>query len=92
MPLSLDQAHALLLAERTRDVGVIMTAISTVLAANAETNLLEIEQVFRESGSPSYLVARPELTIAIGMPAWRGALDRLAMSPQENRYALAARR
>ena len=35
------------------------------------------------------LIGKPELTIVIGMPAWRRALDRLGMSPQENRYALA---
>ena len=45
--------------------------------------------VFRDAGSPAYLIGKPELTIVIGMPAWRRALDRLGMSPQENRYALA---
>jgi len=35
------------------------------------------------------LVAKPKLTIVIGMPAWRSALDRLGMSPVENRYVLA---
>jgi hypothetical protein len=38
-----------------------------------------------------YLIAKPELTIVIGMPAWRSALDRLGMSSQENRYALAGK-
>jgi hypothetical protein len=45
--------------------------------------------VFRDAGSPVYLIAKPELTIVFGMPAWRSALDRLGMSPLENRYALA---
>ena len=46
--------------------------------------------VFRDAGSPVYLIAKPTLTIVIGMPARRSALDRLGMSPQENRYALSA--
>jgi hypothetical protein len=45
--------------------------------------------VFRDAGSSVYLIAEPELTIVIGMTAWRSALDRLGMSPQESRYALA---
>ena len=45
--------------------------------------------VFRDAGAPVYLIGKPELTIVIGLPARRSALDRLGMSPQENRYALA---
>ena len=89
MPLALDQAHALLIAERSRDATKITEAISAVLAANSETNLLEIEEVFRDAGSSVYLIAEPELTIVIGMSAWRSALGRLGMSPQEGRYVLA---
>ena len=78
--------HALLLAT------TITEAISAVLAASSETNLLEVEEVFRDAGSSVYLIAKPELTIVIGMSAWRSALDRLGMSPQENRYALSGTR
>ena len=60
-----------------------------MLAANSETNLLEIEEVFRDAGNRVYLIAEPELTIVTGTSAWRSALDRLGMSPQESRYALA---
>ena len=56
-----------------------------------ETNMLEIDEVFRDAGSPVYLIGKPELTIVIGMPAWRRALDRLGMSPQANRDALAGK-
>ena len=80
LPLALDQAHALLIAERSREATKITEAISAVLAANSETNLLEIEEVFRDAGSSVYLIAEPELTIVIGMSAWRSALDRLGMS------------
>ena len=31
-----------------------------------ETNLLEVEEVFRDAGSPVYLIGKPELTIVIG--------------------------
>jgi hypothetical protein len=91
MPLALDQAHALLIAERSRDVVTITEAIEAVMAMSPETNLLEVEEVFRDAGSPVYLIAQPELTIVIGMPAWRRALDCLGMSPQENRYELAGK-
>ena len=89
MPLALDQAHALLIAELSRDAATIAEAISAVLAMSLETNLLEVEEVFRDAGSPVYLISKPELTIVFGMPAWRSALDRLGMSPLENRCALA---
>jgi hypothetical protein len=51
--------------------------------------LLDIEEAFRDAGSSVYLVTKPTLTIVMGMPAWRSALDRLGVSPLENRYALA---
>jgi hypothetical protein len=41
MPLALDQAHALLIAELSRDAATIAEAISAVLAMSLETNLLE---------------------------------------------------
>ena len=44
MPLALDQAHALLIAELSRDAATIAEAISAVLAMSVETNLLEVEE------------------------------------------------
>jgi len=85
--LDLAQVRTLLLAERSRDVGVLTEAVDAVLATSPEVSPLDIEMVFRDACSPIYLIAEPELTIVIGMPARRSALDRL--SPQENRYALA---
>ena len=79
----------LLAAERSRDIGGITAAVNYVLATSPEVSPLDIEMVFRDAGSPVYLIGKPELTIVVGMPAWRSALDRLGMSPQENRYALA---
>jgi len=77
MPLALDQAHALLIAERSRDATKITEAISAVLAANSETNLLEIEEVFRDAGSSVCLIAKPEGHVG------------LAQGARQNRYALA---
>jgi hypothetical protein len=87
--LDLHQVHRLLVAERSRDIGVITAAVNDVLATSPEVSPLDIEMVFRDAGSPVYLISKHELTIVISMPAWRSALDRLGMSPQENRYALA---
>ena len=87
--LDLAEVRTLFLAERSRDVAVISEAVDAVLVTNPEVSPLDIETVFRDAGSPVYLIGKPELTIVIGMPAWRRALDRLGMSPQENRYALA---
>ena len=87
--LDLAQVRTLLLAERSHDVAVITEAVDAVLATSPEVSPTDIEMVFRDAGSPVYLIGKPELTIVIGMPAWRSALDRLGMSPQENRYALA---
>ena len=87
--LDLHQVHRLLAAERSRDIGGITAAVNYVLATSPEVSPLDIDMVFRDAGSPVYLIGKPELTIVVGMPAWRSALDRLGMSPQENRYALA---
>ena len=34
-----------------------------MLAVSPETNLLEVDEIFRDAGSPVYLIAKPELTI-----------------------------
>ena len=86
--LDLPKVRTLLLAERSRDVGLITEAVDAVLATSPEVSPLDIEMMFRDAGSPVYLIGKAELTIVISMPAWRSALDRLGMSPQENRYAL----
>ena len=69
--LDLHQVHRLLVAERSRDIGVITAAVNDVLATSPEVSPLDIEMVFRDAGSPVYLIGKPELTIVISMPAWR---------------------
>ena len=47
MPLSLQHRHAVLLADRTRDVRTMITMVTEVLAANPETTPLDIETALR---------------------------------------------
>jgi hypothetical protein len=51
MPLSLQHRHAVLLADRTRDVRTITTVVTKVLAANPETTPLDIENALRHVGA-----------------------------------------
>ena len=51
MPLSLQHRHAVLLADRTRDVPTITTVVTEVLAANPETTPLDIETALRAADS-----------------------------------------
>jgi hypothetical protein len=60
--LDLAQVRTLLLAERSRDVAVITEAVDAVLATSPEVSPLDIEMVFRDAGSPVYLIGKPELT------------------------------
>ena len=76
MPLSLQHRHAVLLADRTRDISTITTVITEVLAANPETSLLDIETALRAAASQTYLVANRTtggFQIVFGMPAQRRA-------------------
>jgi len=76
MPLSLQHRHAVLLAERTRDISLITTVVTEVLAANPETSLLDIETALR-AANLTYLVANRTtggFQIVFGMPAQQAAL------------------
>lgn len=44
---------------------------------------------FRDAGARAHGIAGPELKIVLGMRAWRAALGRAGVSPEENRAALA---
>jgi hypothetical protein len=57
MPLSLQHRHAVLLADRTRDVRTITTVVTEVLAANPETSLLDIETALRAADRQADSVA-----------------------------------
>ena len=93
MPLSVQHRHALLLADRTHDVGVITTVVAEVLAENPETNLLEIEQAFRDSAAAAYLVATSDgFEVVVGVMAMLTAAGKAGVTSVENRAALAAAR
>ena len=57
MPLSVQHRHAVLLADRTRDVHTVTTVVTEVLAANPETTPLDIETALRAAAGQAYLVA-----------------------------------
>jgi hypothetical protein len=93
MPLSIQHRHAVLLADRTHDVGVITTVVAEVLAANPGTNLSEIEQAFRDSASAAYLVATTEgFEVVLGIMAMLAAVGKAGKTPAENKAALAGKR
>jgi hypothetical protein len=93
MPLSDQHRHALLLADRTHDVGVVTTVVAAVLTANPDTNLLEIEQAFRDGAAGAYLVASSDgFEFVLGMMAMLRAVGKAGVTPAENRAALATPR
>ena len=78
---------------RTHDVGVITTVVAEVLTANPDTNLLEIEQAFRENAAAAYLVATTEgFEVVLGMMAMLAWVGKAGVTAAENRAALAAAR
>jgi hypothetical protein len=94
MPLSLQHRHAVLLADRTRDVRTITTVITEVLAANPETTPLDIEIALRAATGQAYLVANSTTAgfgIVLGTPAWQAALADAGLTVEQN-WAVLARR
>jgi hypothetical protein len=90
MPLSIQHRHAVVFAGRTHDVGVITTVVAEVLVASPGTNLLEIEQAFRDSTSAAYLVATTEgFVVVLGAMAMLVAISKEGMTVEQNRAALA---
>ena len=71
MPLSIQHRHAVLLADRTGDVGTIATVVTEVLAANPETTPLDIETALRAAGAQSYLIAGKRLSIVAALAGKR---------------------
>jgi hypothetical protein len=78
MPLTADQRHALLLADRTRDVGQITVVIERVLAANPDADLFDIELAFRDAACSAYVIAGPSKAFHVvtgGLSAMLAALS-----------------
>ena len=95
MPLSVQHRHALQLADRTHDVGVITTVVAEVLEPNPETTPLDIETALRDARRQAYLVANNTTAgfeIVLGMTAWQAALADVGMTVEQNWAALATRK
>lgn len=77
------QRNALLLADRSREVEIVLREIEQVMVDNPFLTLLDIEMVFRNAAGNSYLVMDEDgtLTIVFGMQAWQQAL--LTIKPDE---------
>ena len=93
--LSLQHRHAVLLADRTRDVRTITTVVTEVLAANPETTPLDIETALRAAAGQAYLVANSTTAgfeIVLGMPAWHAALADAGVTVEQNWAALSTRK
>ena len=83
--------HAVLLADRTRDVRTITTVVTEVLAANPETTPLGIETALRAAAGQAYLVANSTTAgfeVVLGMPGWHAALADAGMTVEQNWAAL----
>lgn len=86
------ERHRLLMADRTRDATWIAAVVADVLAKNRDTDLAEIETMFRDAAAHSYVIAcQGKFSIAIGMPAMLAAVAAAGMTVAENRAALADR-
>jgi hypothetical protein len=88
MPLTADQRHALLLADRSRDVGQITVVIEHVFAANSDANLFDIELAFRDAACAAYVIAGPSKALHVvtgGLSAMLAALTAAERSSLENR-------
>ena len=95
MPLSRQHRHAVLLADRTRDVRTITTVVAELLAANPETGQLDIETALRAAAGQAYLVANSTTAgfeIVLGMPAWDAALADAGATVEQNWAALSTRK
>ena len=77
MPLTADQRHALLLADRSRDAGQITVVIEHALAANPDADLFDVELAFRDAACAAYVIAGPGKTFHVvtgGLPAMLAAV------------------
>jgi hypothetical protein len=95
MTLSLQHRHAVLLADRTRDVRTVTTVVTEVLEADPDTTPLDIETALRTAHGQAYLVANGTpagFQIVLGMPAWHSALADAGLTVEQNWTALARRK
>ena len=90
MPLSVQHRHALLLADRTHDVGVVTAVVAEVLTANRKRTCSN-EQAFRDGTAAAYLVATSDgFEVVLGMMAMLAPVSKAGVTPAANRAALTA--
>jgi hypothetical protein len=91
MPLTPNQRHKLLMADRTHDAGWIVAVIEDLLEANPTVTLLEIEQELRDAGAQTYLIAGSGKfqVVTGGRLAMLWAVAAAGMTVEQNRAALA---
>ena len=90
--LRADQRHALLLADRSHDAGLIRETINRVLNDNASVTLLDCEMAFRDAAASTYLVAgEAGLMICGSMSDALAALRDAGSNPGQNWIALTER-
>ena len=84
------QRHKILRADRTKDVTWVRAAIEHLMAADPDLTLAAVEDALRAAGGTTYLVSTAErLEVVMGFTAWRDALAKAGLSPEQNRAALA---
>jgi hypothetical protein len=95
MPLSPKQRQKLLMADRTHDATWIEVVIQDLVAANAETTLIEIDQELRNAAAQAYLIAAPGTAagfeVVLGTLAFRRRVAAAGMTVEQNRTALAGK-
>ena len=92
MPLDPKQRHRLLIADRTRDPDAVTAVIAALRNENRGPTFVEIEDALRAAAGVSYLISTAEgFEVVIGFAASRRALAKAAMTPEQNRAALAGK-
>jgi hypothetical protein len=80
------QKHALLLADRTKDLRIVVDAINEVMAENPNASYLDVEMTFRDAAAQTYLVVNNEnkMIILFGISKWLETLAELELDAGEN--------
>ena len=92
MPLDPKQRHRLLISDRTRDPDAVTAVIAALRNENRGPTFAEIEDALRAAAGVSYLISTAEgFEVVIGFAASRRALAKAAMTPEQNRAALAGK-
>jgi hypothetical protein len=89
MPITAHQRRNLLHFGRRRDAEALADAINRLLRDNPDVDLLEVETVLRAATTPAFVIAGEPFKVVMGFRAWRDALTKAGVTPEQNRQALA---